>query len=93
MHYYTYLFIEMNITVVCSMIYPSSGNTPCHDKVEYFLSQFFLSDLCRILIELKTIQPFFEGLPPTPTKEQSKVNEGLSFGQFVKVRVSRINCN
>ena len=42
------------------MIFPSSGYTPCHDKVEYFLSQFFLSDLCRILIELKTIQPFLK---------------------------------
>lgn len=42
---------------------------------------------------IKDNTALFEGLPPTPTKEQSKVNEGLSFGQFVKVRVSRINCN
>ena len=42
------------------MICPLSGDTPCQDKVEYFLSQFFLSDLCRILTELKTIQPFLK---------------------------------
>ena len=93
MHYYTYLSTEMNIIIVCSMICPLSGDTPCQDKVEHFSSQFFLSHLCRILTELKTIQPFFEGRPPTPTKEQSKVNEGLNFGQFVQVRVSRSNCN
>ena len=42
------------------MIYPLSGDTPCQDKVDYFLSLFFLSDLCRILTELKTIQPFLK---------------------------------
>ena len=75
------------------MICPSSGDTPCQDKVEHFSSLFFLSDLCRILTELKTIQPPLKGLPPTPTKEQSKVNEGLHFCQFVQVHISGSNCN
>ena len=45
------------------------------------------------LNRIKDNTALFEGLPPTPNKEQSKVNEGLSFGQFVQVRVSRSNCN
>ena len=42
------------------MICPSSGNTPYQDKVEYFLSLFFLSDFYWILTELKTIQPYLK---------------------------------
>ena len=67
------------------MIYPSSGNTPCQDKIEYFLSLSSLSSLFPLWLMpnlnwIKDNTALFEGLPPTPTKEQSKVNEGLSFG-------------
>ena len=42
---------------------------------------------------IKDNTALFEGLPPTPTKEQSKENDGLNFGQFVQVHISGGNCN